>query len=223
MYDNSAASNSSQPSAESPKFVERWDDRQVRLLISCYSKFKHLFGKGKTTKKEVFAKIAVEFNSISDQKVTAVQCSGKWSKLEQKQKEVEDNNKQTGKARKSWKFHDDMTECMGSSPKINPGFTFDTSSSGSSGASQCDNDDQSPDPQMSHVMRMAQVEKKKQRCQQGKERAIHLQQKCCNSFIPTVRAGKKQKQRNWLYLNPCKMKKRSFIHNFLMCLKRNKN
>lgn len=146
MYDNSAASNSSQPSAESPKFVERWDDRQVRLLISCYSKFKHLFGKGKTTKKDVFAKIAVEFNSISDQKVTAVQCSGKWSKLEQKQKEVEDNNKQTGKARKSWKFHDDMTECMGSSPKINPGFTFDTSSSGSSGASQCDNDNQSPDP-----------------------------------------------------------------------------
>lgn len=30
-----------------------------------------------------------------------------------KQKEIEDNNKQTGKARKSWKYHDDMSECMG--------------------------------------------------------------------------------------------------------------
>ena len=97
-------------------------------------------GKGKTTKKEVFAKIATEFNSISEKQVTADQCLRKWSKLESKQKEIEDNNKQTGRARKSWKYHDDMSECMGSSPKISPGFTFDTSSSSSSGTNQCDRD-----------------------------------------------------------------------------------
>ena len=57
----------------------------------------------------------------------------KWSKLEIKRKEIEDNNKQTGKARKSWKYHDNMSDCMGSSPKISLGFTFDTSSSSSSG------------------------------------------------------------------------------------------
>ena len=74
------------------------EDRHVRLLISSYSKFKHLFGKGKTTKKEVFVKIAMQFNSISEKRVTADQCLRKWSKLEIKQKEIEDNNKQTGRA-----------------------------------------------------------------------------------------------------------------------------
>ncbi len=135
----------SDESPKCPKSLERWEDKHVRLLISLYSKFKKLL-KGKTTKKEVFSKIAAEFNSTSDLKVTAEQCIRKWSKLESKQKEVEDNNKQTGRERKSWKYHDDMTECMGSSPKINPEFTFDTSSSASSGSSgqiRCDNGDDS--------------------------------------------------------------------------------
>ena len=133
------ASTPATPEVVSPDNVsaERWEDRHVRLLISSYSKFKHHLGKGKTTKKEVFAKIATEFNSISEKQVTADQCLRKWSKLESKQKEIEDNNKQTGRARKSWKYHDDMSVCMGSSPKISPGFTFDTSSSSSSGTNQC--------------------------------------------------------------------------------------
>lgn len=58
-----------------------------------------------------------------------------------KQTQVEDNNKQTKRARKMWKYHDDIAECMRSSPKINPGFTFGTSSCGSSGTSQSNNDD----------------------------------------------------------------------------------
>ena len=57
----------------------------------------------------------------------------KWAKPEIKQREIEDNNNQTGRARKSWKFQEDMTECRGVSPKIKPGFTFDTSSSSNSG------------------------------------------------------------------------------------------
>ena len=86
----------------------------------------------------MFAKIANEFNSISEQQVTADQCILKWAKLEIKQKEVEDNNKQTGRARKSWKFHVDMTECIGSSPKVNPVFTFDTSSSSGTNQNKSD-------------------------------------------------------------------------------------
>ena len=101
--------------AESPKFLERWEDNHVRLLISSYAKFKDLFGRGKTTKKEVFYKICAEFNAISDHKVTV--------ELEIKQKEIEDNNNQTGRARKSWKLQEDMTEYIGVSPKIKPGFT----------------------------------------------------------------------------------------------------
>ena len=66
----------------------------VRLLISSYPKCKDLFGRGKTTKKEVFNKICAEFNAISDHKVTVEQCMHKWVKLEIKQKEINngDNN-----------------------------------------------------------------------------------------------------------------------------------
>lgn len=148
LFQQAALSTSDDVSAESPvQHLQRWEDKHVRLLISCYSKFKNLLGHGKTTKKEVFAKTCTEFNSISEQKVTAEQCMRKWSKLEIKQKEVEDNNKQTGRTRKLWKYHDDMTECMGLSPKINPGFTFDTSSCGSSSTSQSNNDDDDPQSQ----------------------------------------------------------------------------
>ena len=57
----------------------------------------NLFGRGKTTKKEVFNNICAEFNAISDHKVTVEQCMRKWAKLEIKQKEIEDNNNQTGR------------------------------------------------------------------------------------------------------------------------------
>ena len=69
----------------------------------------------------------------------------KWAKLEIKQKGIEDNNNQTGRARKSWKFQEDMTECIGVSPKMKPGFTFDTSSASNSGTNQCDSDGEEGD------------------------------------------------------------------------------
>ena len=92
--------------------LERWEDKHVRLLITVYGEFKHLFAKGKNTKK----------------------------------KDVDDHNKMTGRDRKSWKFHSEMTACMGSSPKINPAVTIDTSSigataSGSSSSSSCSKTD----------------------------------------------------------------------------------
>ena len=126
--------------------LERWEDKHVRLLITVYGEFKHLFAKGKNTKKDIFAKIAAAFNEKSIEKVTADQCMPKWSKLEMKLKDVDDHNKMTGRDRKSWKFHSEMTACMGSSPKINPAVTIDTSSigataSGSSSSSSCSKTD----------------------------------------------------------------------------------
>lgn len=92
-----------------------------------YTEYKHLFSKGKTKKKDIFAKIANSFNSKSDKMVTGEQCLRKWTKLESKTKEVEDHNKLTGRDKKTWKFHEEMTACMGTSPKINPAVTIDTS------------------------------------------------------------------------------------------------
>ena len=67
------------------------------------------------------------FNANADVTVSADQCLRKWTKLEQKYKEVEDNNNRTGNGRKDWKFLENMTACLGQSPKVNPAFTFDAS------------------------------------------------------------------------------------------------
>ena len=71
-------------SSQSPVLLERWEDRHVRLLIASYTEYKHLFAKGKTTKKDIFVKIANAFNSKSDKMVTGDQCLRKWAKLELK-------------------------------------------------------------------------------------------------------------------------------------------
>ena len=111
--------------------LERWEDKHVRLLIESYLQFKGLIGQA-NTKKSVFDKIAAEFNKHSDIKVSAEQCLRKWKKLESKQKEIDDNNKQTGRAHKTWKFQKEMEQCIGDKASVRPVFTFDSGSSTSS-------------------------------------------------------------------------------------------
>lgn len=72
------------------------------------------------TKKQVF-------QGIAHVTVSAHQYLHKWTKLEQKYKEVEDNNKRAGNGRKDWKFLDKMTPCLGQSPKLNRAFKLDAS------------------------------------------------------------------------------------------------
>ena len=44
--------------------LERWEDADVRLLITTYADNKHLFG-GKATKKDMFDKITEQFTKAS--------------------------------------------------------------------------------------------------------------------------------------------------------------
>ena len=82
----------------------------------------------------MFDKIAAEFNKHADIKVTGEQCLRKWKKLETKQKEIEDNNRQMGRVHKTWKFHKEMEQCIGHKASVRPTFTFDSGSSASSSA-----------------------------------------------------------------------------------------
>lgn len=104
-------------------YLERWDDKHVKLLISCYGDHKHLFGKGKTTKREIFARIAYSFNRQSELMVTGDQCMRKWTKLENEFKETEDHNNHTGNDKRKIKFYDELSECIGSDPKVTPVIT----------------------------------------------------------------------------------------------------
>lgn len=118
------------------KILEKWEDKHVRLLIECYLKYKDQLGKPQQTKKKVFDKIAEEFNRVSDVVVSGDQCFRKWKKLESKQKEIEDNNSQTGREKKTWKFHKEMEDCLGDNASVKPVFTFETSGGSSSSSSR---------------------------------------------------------------------------------------
>ena len=87
--------------------LERWEDTDVRLLITTYADNKHRFG-GKATKKDVFEKIAEQFTKTSGRLVSGEQCMRKWGKITSKQKEIEDHNQKTGNSKKTWKFYDEL-------------------------------------------------------------------------------------------------------------------
>lgn len=124
----SRASNisSETDTSNTSSYLERWDDKHVKLLISCYGDHKHLFGKGKTTKREIFSRIAYSFNRQSELMVTGDQCMRKWTKLENKFKETEDHNNQTGNDKRKIKFYDELSECIGSDPKVTPVLTLES-------------------------------------------------------------------------------------------------
>lgn len=54
--------------------LQKWEDRFVLLLIEKYDEYKHLLGKPKTNKKEVFEKIANAFGEAADVVVSGEQC-----------------------------------------------------------------------------------------------------------------------------------------------------
>ena len=114
----------------SHSMLERWEDFHVKLLVSCWQKQRLEFGKGKATKKDIFNRIANEFNSIStDVKVTGEQCSRKWLKLEASHKKITDHNNTTGADKKTWKYFHEMESCIGGNPNVRPKFTLESSSS----------------------------------------------------------------------------------------------
>ena len=109
----------------SSKNLERWEDSDVRLLITTWADHKHMFG-GKATKKDVFEKIAKHFTKISGRFVSGEQCMRKWGKLTSKHKEIEDHNNKTGNDKRSWKFHEELTECLAKDATVTPVYTMES-------------------------------------------------------------------------------------------------
>lgn len=130
--------------ADGKPMLQKWEDKHVLLLIDKYTKSKHLLKKPRVTKKEVFETIAQQFNEEADVLVDGNQCMRKWFKLESQFKKIEDNNKQTGRANKSWKFYNRLEQCIGDSPRVHPAYTFDTAiPSTSSTSSSTDSENRS--------------------------------------------------------------------------------
>ena len=130
----------------SQSMLERWEDFHVKLLVSCWKKEKLEFGKGKITNKDIFNRIASEFNSIStDVKVTGKQCSRKWLKLEATQKKITDHNNTTGADKRTWTYFHEMESCIGGNPSVRPKFPLESSSSSTADVLADDDSEESGD------------------------------------------------------------------------------
>ena len=122
----SPAPSVSSESTEGSSKLDRWEDSDVRLLITTWSDHKHLFG-GKATKKDIFERIAEAFTKESGRRVTGEQCLRKWGKLVSKQKEIEDHNNKSGNCKKSWKFYEELAQCLARDATVKPAYTMESS------------------------------------------------------------------------------------------------
>lgn len=176
------ASRASNSSETETNCLERWDDRNVQLLISCYTDHKHLFGKGKNTKRDIFSRIAFSLNKQSDLMVTGDQCMRKWIKLENRFKEIKDHNNHTGNDKKTIKFYSELSECLGSDPKVSPVITLESSGNSEnadSGKQHSGSDESSDSPRV-----------KGKRPTKNENPILH-QQRCSPSCKNTVSNEKK--------------------------------
>lgn len=200
--------------------LQKWEDRTVRLLIENYVHFKHLFKKGKTTKKDFFQKIADHFNETSTVKVSGDQCLRKWLKLEAKFKEIEDNNNLTGRAKKSWKFYEDLEEAIGDSPKVNPAYTYDVAdgtppSSLNVRNSESDEDSDAEDDETGSTAKRVKTLKSRARKRKSHSSAAEML-----SFLHSYTEKKEKVEEEKLnLLREMKQEKKEFLSQFLDVLK----
>ena len=111
---------------EKLNYLDKWEDQDCKLLMVCWSDHKHLFG-GKTRKKDIFEKIAKAFNEKSKRIVSGEQCMRKWNKMVTRQKEIQDHNNKSGNDRKTWKYYEELSQCLSEEASINPVCTMESS------------------------------------------------------------------------------------------------
>ena len=99
---------------ETFKLVEIWGEEEIQALLE-----------GCTRNKAVYEKIARGMVEAGYQR-TGVQCRDKMKKLKSEYKKVKDNNTETGRRRKAWKFYDCINDVLGNKPATRPAVVIDT-------------------------------------------------------------------------------------------------
>ena len=70
--------------------------------------------------------IAQHFSMTCGRLVTGEQCMRKWGKLTSKQKEIEDHNNKSWNEKKSWKFYEELSECLAKDATVTPVCTMES-------------------------------------------------------------------------------------------------
>ena len=98
---------------ETFKLVEIWGEEEIQALLE-----------GCTRNRPVYNKIARGMLEAGYER-SGVQCRDKLKKLKSEYKKVKDNNNETGKQRKAWKFYCCMNEVLGNKPATRPVIIID--------------------------------------------------------------------------------------------------
>ena len=99
---------------ETFKLVEIWGDAEIQALLE-----------GAMRNKHVYDRIAEGMKEAGYVR-TGVQCRDKIKKMKTEYKKIKDNNNETGRDRKVWKFYDCMNDILGNKPATRPAIVVDT-------------------------------------------------------------------------------------------------
>lgn len=100
---------------ETLKLIELWSEETIQVQLEGCKRNMH-----------VYQKISRELG-VAGYERTAIQCRDKLKKLRAEYKKVKDNNDETGRRRKKFKFYDELNEVLGCKPATCPPVVIDTS------------------------------------------------------------------------------------------------
>ena len=99
---------------ETLKLVELWGNEEIQVLLE-----------GCTRNQHVYDRIAQGMVEAAYAK-NGVQCRDKIKKLKVEYKKIKDNNNETGRDRKTWRFYDCMNDILGNKPATRPTIVIDS-------------------------------------------------------------------------------------------------
>ena len=99
---------------ETTKLIEIWGEEEIQVQLEGCKRNIH-----------VYERIARELCDIGYER-TAVQCREKLKKLKSEYKKIKDNNNETGRKRKHWRFYDAVNNVLGCKPATQPPVVVDT-------------------------------------------------------------------------------------------------
>ena len=101
-----------------------WSDEEIRALISVWSDdVIQAELEGTHRNQHVYKKMSAELEKLGYRR-TWDKCRDKVKKLKQEYKKVVDNNNETGRKRKTFKFMEEMDAILGHRPSITPPVTI---------------------------------------------------------------------------------------------------
>ena len=96
------------------KLIQIWGEEEIQAQLE-----------GCTRNMHVYEKIARELRDMGYDR-TAIQCQEKIKKLKGEYKKIKDNNDETGRKRKNWRFYEAVNEVLGCKPATCPPVVIDS-------------------------------------------------------------------------------------------------